>query len=438
MRLLVVAVILAAVFVMDLYAQNAQQLAAFWDEFRVSDKMPSDMRHADVKRHIAQISALGVSTKEVGRSFGGREIYQMEWGRGPLKVFMWSQMHGDEPTATPALFDLFTFLQKNKDVDWVKKIAETMTVRAVPMLNPDGAEVYQRRNMQGIDINRDAINLTTPEARLLKQLRDDWNPAIGFNLHNQQELTVAGRSTRQAAISLLVVFGDLEKTMTPGHERNQRLASAMVRALREFIPGHIGRYADEWTPTAFGDNFSAWGTPTILVETGALHGKDEMFLVKMNFIAFLTALNSIATGSEANESPTPYVILPENASGMVTQLVFRRANIVTRDEPVTITTSDISVRFERRRASFVPSGKISNVAPAVGVTGLDEYDASGFFVEQRFRRLKVGELAEFMFFKRDRAIDWNEEDLAAKFPPDAIFSAGKWIKGEALVPKIKR
>ena len=41
----------------------------------------------------------------------------------------------------------------------------------VPMLNPDGAEAYKRRNMQDIDINRDAVNLATPEARLLKKLR---------------------------------------------------------------------------------------------------------------------------------------------------------------------------------------------------------------------------------------------------------------------------
>src|SRR5213078_4316129 len=119
-------------------------------------------------------------------------------------------------TATSALVDMFAYLKRNRDNELVRKIEETVTIHAVPMLNPDGAETYQRRNWQGIDINRDALDLKTPEARLLKKLRDDWNPAIGFNLHNQQSLTTVGRSPNQATISLLVVYGDAAKTTSIG------------------------------------------------------------------------------------------------------------------------------------------------------------------------------------------------------------------------------
>ena len=53
---------------------------------------------------------------------------------------------------------------------------------------------------------------------------------------------------------------------------------------------------------------------------------------------------------------------------------------------------------------------------------------------QRFTSIKVGELAEFMFYKKDRSVDWKAPDLEKQFPPDAIFSTGKWLKGERVVP----
>jgi len=439
--------LMTMVSLMNAYSQTAEKLASDWDVHHISTLAPSDVRHADLKKYLEHLKKIGLKVDQVGMSNASREIYQVEWGKGPLKVFMWSQMHGDEPTATSALIDMFAYLQKHRDKDWVKKISETMTIRGVPMLNPDGQEMYQRRNLQGIDINRDALDLKTPEARLLKQLRDDWNPEIGFNLHNQQALTTVGRAPSQASISFLVVYGDEAKTTSFGHERNQRIASAMVTALQKFIPGHIARYSDEWTPTAFGDNFSAWGTPTILIETGALYGKDESYLVKMNFIAFITALQSIATGSERTQDPNIYINLPENGSGGLVNFVFRRANIVSvvppSAIPVTavstpafkIDTADISAVTERRRASFAAPVRIRSVGDLAGVRGLEEYDAGEFNVVQRFGQTKPGELAEFFFYKKGRTVDWAAADLEKQFQPDAIFSGGKWIKGEKLVPR---
>lgn len=418
-------------------AQTAEKFAEVWDDEHLSKLFPSDVRHADLKRYLEQLKKLGIKVDQVGFSNASREIYQVEWGTGPLKVFMWSQMHGDEPTATSALIDMFAFLQKNRSKDWVKKIAETMAIRAVPMLNPDGAELYQRRNLQDIDINRDALDLRTPEARLLKQLRDNWNPAIGFNLHNQGALTTVGSSRKQAAISLLVVYGDESKTTSYGHERNQRIASAMTLALQKFIPGHIARYGDEWTPTAFGDNFSAWGTPVILVETGALYGRDEMFLVKMNFVAFMTALQSLATGSEKTQDPNAYISLPGNSSGGLVNFVFRRANLINVEDPLAVssTVTDIAAVTSRRRASFSAPTTIRSVGDILYQTGLEEYDVSGFNVIHKYSKVKPGELAELLFYRRDRTIDWRAPEIEKQFPPDAVFSSGQWIKGEKLLPK---
>ncbi len=419
---------------MNAYSQTAEKFASDWEQEHISTLFPSDVRHADLKKYLVQLKKLGIKIDQVGFSNAGREIYQVEWGKGPLKVFMWSQMHGDEPTATSALVDMFAFLQKNRNKDWVRKIGETMTIRGVPMLNPDGAEMYQRRNLQGIDINRDALDLKTPEARLLKQLRDNWSPAIGFNLHNQGSLTTVGRSTNQASISLLVVFGDPAKTLDPGHERNRRIASAIVSALEKFIPGHIARYSDEWTATAFGDNFSAWGTPVILIETGGLYGKEEMFLVKMNFVAFMTALQSLATGSEKAQDSTPYLFLPENSSGGLVNFIFRDATVVNNGT-LAPSAADIAAVTMRRPAKFSNLTTIQSIGQLNNLRGLEEYDASGFNIVSRLGRIKPGELTEFIVYKKDRQVNWTAADLEKQYPPDAIFSGGKWIKGDKIVPR---
>lgn len=417
-------------FLMNTIAQTPSELVEIWEREHVTTIFPSNVRHKDLKKYLEGLKKIGVKVDEVGRSYANREIYQVEFGTGPLKVFLWSQMHGDEPTATSALIDMFTVLQKNRDKDWVKKIESALTIRAVPMLNPDGAEFYQRRNLQGIDINRDAQNLQTPEANLLKKLRDEWAPHIGFNLHNQNSLTTAGPTNKQAAISFLVVYGDAAKTSNEGHERNKRLVSAMVAAIQPYMPGYIGRYGDDWTPTAFGDNFSAWGTPVILIETGALHGKDEMFLVKMNFTAILTALKSVADGTEKNFSPVNYESLPQNSSGSLFYFIFRNATVIDRSKPEQSATADIAVNVERRRAEFVAPAYVRQIGKLSSYSGLTEFNAADFYVvSRRGNAIRLGEFADLLFYKKSRDIDWKSPDLEKEFPPDAIFSLGKWVKG---------
>jgi hypothetical protein len=67
--------------------------------------------------------------------------------------------------------------------------------------------------------------------------------------------------------------------------------------------------------------------------------------------------------------------------------------------------------------------------------GLEEYDASGFFVLGRAEPIKLGSMGELLFYKKDRKIDWLAPDLEKQFEPDAILSFGKWIKGANVVPK---
>jgi hypothetical protein len=67
---------------------------------------------------------------------------------------------------------------------------------------------------------------------------------------------------------------------------------------------------------------------------------------------------------------------------------------------------------------------------------LSEFDASEYFVVARnSSTIKPGDFAELLFYKKSRRIDWKAEDLEKQFPPDAIFSLGKWVKGELAISK---
>jgi len=410
------------------HAQTPKDFSAVWEKQHISNIFPSNVRYKDLQKYLEDLKKIGLKVEEVGKSYGNLEIYQVEWGTGRTRILMWSQMHGDEPTATSSLLDMFAFLQKNRDKDWVKKLQKTLTIRAVPMLNPDGTELFGRRNLQSIDINRDARALETPEGRLLKKLRDDWSPDIGFNLHNQGSLTTVGNTPQQATISLLAVSGNAEGNSNDGHTRNKRICAVMIAALNQFIKGHIGRYDDSYNPRAFGDMISAWGTPVILIETGAFHGKDEMFLVKLNFIAFLSALHSITDESEKKANPNIYDTLPFNDSGNLYNFILRRANIINFAETTESFTADISINAERRRANENAPTFIQEIGDLSIYAGLEEFDVSDFFLIPKTGLLKVGASGEILFYKKGRKIDWKDANLTEKFPPDAHFSNGKWLK----------
>ena len=441
-------------------AQTPKEFGKAWDKTHVSNKKPSNVRHKDLKNYLEKLKSLGIKIDEVGRSSDDREIYQIEWGKGKTKVFMWSQMHGDEPTATSALIDMFAFLQKNrKKKKWIKKLEKTLTIRAVPMLNPDGSDLFQRRNQQGIDINRDARTLETPEAAILMKLRNEFEPEIGFNLHNQRELTTVGRTTNQASISVLAVRADPEIEVSEGQKRNDRICALIIRAMNQFIKGNVARYEDGYTHSAFGDTFSDLGTPVILIESGGIHGKDETFLTKLNFIAFLTALQSLVDGSEKTASTKIYDELPENGGGNLHNYIFRGATVIDfeeiekesegnrseddkKEKPVETVkvfkpyVADIAVNRRRRRAEIsTPPTYVNKIGSLSSHLGLTEFDASKYFIYTNDGPIKNGSRSALLFYKKNRKVDWNTENFQEKFPPDAIFFRQQWLKGKELFVK---
>ena len=308
-----------------------QELARVWDAERVSPPAPPLITHDDVVRRLkAVVSATPdlFTMEQIGESVEGRSINHIRAGSGPMPILLWSQMHGDEPTATAAMFDIFEYLAKHRDEPPVRRILSTLTLHFVPMVNPDGAERSQRRNAQSIDINRDALRLQTPEGRALKALRDKLEPKVGFNLHNQGWGTSVGNPPKPASISLLSVAYDEKRTENAGRMLTKKLCAVIRDALEPYASGQIGRYDDSFEVRAFGDNITLWGTPVVLIETGPWPAEEpDSHLVRLNFIGIISALDALATGLVEKADPKRYESLPMNDSGLMYILV-RNATVI--------------------------------------------------------------------------------------------------------------
>jgi len=317
-------------------------------------------------------------------------------------------MHGDEPSATPALADMADFLLTRAEEPAAAAILDGVTLLMVPMLNPDGAEIYERRNAQGIDVNRDALNLATPEGRLLKRLRDEHAPILGLNLHDQNRRTSVGSTGVLATNAPLAVAGDPEGTLTPGRLRAKRACSAIVAALAPFMPGGMARYDEDWSRRAFGDNLTAWGTPVVLIESGGLPpGRGFTELTRLNFVAILRALEELVRDDLAAYDPQIYDQLSRNTEDAWVDVAVRGGTLW---QPVAAPyRADLTFNVLR-----------------------DEREAAGCAGQDPVRS-RVFEIGDCRFLAAGRELDAEGSLLLVPFVAGVRgFSARRWLDGETL------
>ncbi len=388
-----------AVASQDVPPPTPEALARTWDAERLPLPPPPLVTHALVQTQVARLvrESGGLITSEVlGTSVEGRPIHHLTIGRGSKTVLLWSQMHGDEPTATSALFDLCQWLITHRSEPMVARLLANLTLHVVPMLNPDGAERFQRRNAQGIDINRDALHLQTPEGQLLKALRDRIEPLIGFNLHNQNWRTSVGTPPQPAVISLLAVAYDPARSEDARRQLTKRTCTVIVEALRPFAAGRLGRYDDAFEVRAFGDNITKWGTGVVLIETGPWPGPDpDRTLVRLNFVALVTALDALASGRVADADPAVYEALPENGSDLFHTIVRGGTVLAGTDAPPFLADVGLAgtrvVRQEAGRRVLRWQGSIQDLGDLRVFGALETIDATGLFVSPAYTAAAVGD-----------------------------------------------
>ena len=104
--------------------QLAWDLYNSYENFKEKSLENRRFKHSDIVPLIEQLQNKNIfKVDKVGKSIEGRDIYLISLGTGKTKVFLWSQMHGDEPTATAALFDIFNLFLDDSAYPGVEKIS---------------------------------------------------------------------------------------------------------------------------------------------------------------------------------------------------------------------------------------------------------------------------------------------------------------------------
>lgn len=267
----------------------------------------------------------GIQTKIIGESEEGRAIYQLKLGKGKKRILIWSQMHGNESTGTKAVFDFLKFIQHFPTHEITKSILDNCSITIIPMLNPDGAQAYTRVNANDVDLNRDAVKLEAKESKLLRSILEEVNPEFCFNLHDQRTIFGVEGTKNPATISFLAPSEEEKRTITKGRKETMNVIVAMNELLQEIIPNHVGRYTDEFYPTATGDNFQKLGHNTILIEAGHFaNDYDREEVRKFNFYALLQGIYHISLAKNFKEFEN-YLAIPNNIKNFY-DVIYRSKN----------------------------------------------------------------------------------------------------------------
>lgn len=351
----------------------------FYEISRETSLVHRRFKHQDIVHLIDQKknnSVLNVS--EIGQSFEGKSIYELQYGNGTKTVMLWSQMHGNEPTATMALFDLFNFLE-SKDTQSAavrNLLKKELDIHFIPMLNPDGADRFTRRNAQDIDLNRDARANQTIEGKLLKQRAEILKPSYGFNLHDQNIYYNVPGTTNPVSISLLAPAYNQAREINSVRQGAMQIIAGMNGLLQKYIPDAVAKYDDTHSARGFGDNFQSWNASTVLIESGGMKGDPEKQEIrKLNFIIILNALIEIAEGTYKNYTIQQYENIPFNAS-QLHDLVLRNIVVIKGEKEyetdIAIRRSEITVGRD-----YYVRGRIEDIGDLKDEYGYEEVVEEG-------------------------------------------------------------
>jgi hypothetical protein len=369
---------------------SLKHLNSIYSLVKASELFGRYITNSHIEKCLKTIPESMIST--IGFSVEERPIYSLKFGQGPIKILLWSQMHGNESTTTKALFDCFNLFQTNNTIP--NAILEACTLYIIPILNPDGAERYTRLNANEIDLNRDAQDLSQPESIVLRSAYNKFQPDYCFNLHGQRTIFGVGDSGVSATLSFLSPSHNEQRSLTAQRRSAMGVIAKINDLLQIEIPSGIGRYDDGFNLNCVGDTFQNLGVPTILYEAGHyLKDYNREEARRFIFIALIKGLQVISMGVD-DLNYKDYFEIPENCKCFY-DIIIRNARVLDQETELT----DIAIQYKE----VLKANNIEFTAVIETISKLDEFyghkeiEAKGALVEAHENfELKVGYENDFV------------------------------------------
>lgn len=343
----------------------------------------------------------------IGYSVLDKPIYSIKIGTGTVKIFMWSQMHGNESTTTKAVFDLLNVL-KSDDV-LAQKLKGTFTFLILPIVNPDGAELYTRENAVKVDLNRDSVNLSQPESKVLRAAFEDFRPDYCYNMHDQRTIFGVGDEPRPATVSFLAPSYNEARDVNEVRLKAINVIAVMNEALQQYIPGQVGRFDDSFNINCIGDMFQSLEVPTILFEAGHYPNDYEREITrKYVFFALLSGFDTIHENVIVVNKKMDYFNIPQNKI-VFYDMIWKnvKINYENKEKITNFASQYKEVLFDN---SVIFQAIISEIGNLDGFYGHVEFDVLGgqFESEGENKMPIIGEKANFSINSNRKFVNGQE------------------------------
>ena len=275
-------------------------------------------------QRIQQRSAGRVDVRSIGTTNEGRDIWAATVGTGPTDVLYITQQHGDEPLGTEAALQLLQQLGTSRSPA-VREILSELTVTVVVRANPDGAELFQRQNVDpacagafcepgvGYDINRyhdpsvAPEDNPVPEAAAIRRLYDELDPAIVVDYHHQGTYVDAGGDMITAS-----VFWPNAAGVDAGViDASKQVTRLIYDTPMPFGYANVSQYPGGENPGIARNAFGLMGSASVLMEVRGVGQKSSGKLIRTFYEAMWAVLEAAADGSLDTIDPSLADAIPE-------------------------------------------------------------------------------------------------------------------------------